>query len=241
MKKPYLSVVIPAYNEELRLPNTLKKICAFLKEQKYTSEIIIVDDGSTDGTKDISLPIPSAPLTEIRLLNKKHRGKGAAIRAGTLNAQGDCILFTDADNSTPIEEINKLLPALQNFDLAIGSRHLPESDIKIKQPWYRRVISRLANRLIQHLLLPGIVDTQCGFKLLRKEAAQEILPRTTVNGWSFGMELLFIARTLGYSVKEVPVTWLDSPQSRLRPIRDAFQTLMELAKIRINGWRGRYK
>ncbi|MBU1051298.1 MAG: glycosyltransferase family 2 protein [Nanoarchaeota archaeon] len=238
----FLSIIIPAYNEEQRLPGTLKSAIQFLQEQDYTSEIIIVNDGSTDKTIDTPLPSFAHPVLNIHFIHhhKNNHGKGAAVRTGVLAAQGKLALLFDADNSTPVEEINKLLPAIKNSDIAIGSRHLPDSNIQIEQPWHRRFLSRAANKLIQLVLLPRIIDTQCGFKLFKTEAAKAIFSRATVNRWGFDMEILFIAKKLGYSIKEIPVTWLDSPNSRVRPIKGALNTLRELGQIRINDWKNRY-
>ncbi|MBU1868750.1 glycosyltransferase family 2 protein [Patescibacteria group bacterium] len=259
MKQPFLSVVISAFNEENRLPNTLEQIVDFLGQQNYSSEIIIVDDGSTDKTKNFKFPKLKHPITNSLILHHAtNKGKGAGLRTGVKSATGSYILFSDADNSTPIEELNNLLPFLceklpakttlleqatanGTFDIAIGSRHLPESNIKIHQPWHRRLLSRTANLLIQIILLPGIIDTQCGFKLFKADVAKNIFYGSTIDRWGFDIEILFIARKLGYTIKEVPVTWMNSPHSRVRPIKGALSTLKELVQIRINGWRNRYK
>lgn len=242
-----LSVIIPAYNEESRLPETLIEVYNFLSRQKYSSEIVVVNDGSTDHTSETAgsffrtIEQTSKNVTFQVLQHQQNQGKGAAMRTGIMAANGQYLLLSDADGSTPIEEVVDLLNTITMCEIAIGSRHLPESDIRVYQPWYRRLLSRVANIGIQILLLPGIADTQCGFKLFRKEIAKTIFRLSTINGWGLDMEILFIARLLGYSIKEVPITWLNSPQSRVRPIRGALRTLKELLQIRINGWKGRYK
>lgn len=236
--KPFLSIVIPAYNEEKRLPKTLKSIFEFLKRQDYSSEVIVVDDGSSDATAS-EVKNEKLKVKNLRLLtHPKNLGKGAAVRTGVLTARGEFILFTDADGSTPIGEVNKLLP--HPLDIAIGSRYLPQSHIKIRQPWYRRFLGLWANKLIQLTLLPGISDTQCGFKLFRANAAKEIFASSTINRWGFDMEILFLAQKRGYRIKEVPIIWVNSPQTRLRPVRSALSTLGELIQIKWNQWQGKY-
>ncbi len=257
-EKPFLSVVIPAYNEEKRLPQTLEKISSFLMQQSYLSEIIIVDDGSQDKTSNISLPHFHPPLLEVRMLQHHHnQGKGAAVKTGILKAKGKYILFTDADNSTPISEVNKLLPYLitsseqeisqvaptnnhSHYEIAIGSRHLQPQLVQIQQPFFRRALSRFANRIIQFLLLPGIVDTQCGFKLFFAPAARRIFSQSRIKGWGFDLEILFLAQKMKYRIKEVPVIWLHSPYSRVRPLKAAIKTFAELLQIHLNNYRGYY-
>lgn len=237
-----LSVVIPAYNEARRLPVTLAYISEFLEETNLDAEIIVVDDGSTDGTIPAVRLQPGKGMPPKVIGFEGNRGKGAAVREGMLTATGDYVLFMDADNSTHISEVEKLLKvASKNTPVVIGSRYIDEESIKIKQPWYRIGISRLGNLLIRLVVLPGIRDTQCGFKLFDREAARTIASQLTMERFSFDIELLVIAKMHGYDIKEVPVNWYDTPGTRLRPIRSAFQTLRDLLTIRWNMLRGRYK
>lgn len=245
----FLSVIIPAYNEEGRLPNMLKNAIQFLGQKSFQSEIVVVDDGSSDQTFQTASFLLSSQSSQNQLVsyqlikNSRNLGKGQSIRNGVAKARGFLILFTDADNSTPIEELDRFLPLIKpqgKYDLIIGSRHLKESSILIHQPWHRKLLGRSANLLIQLLLLPGISDTQCGFKLFNGNVAKDLFAKTFLPRWGFDMEILFLARKLGYHILEVPVTWLNSSTSRLRPIKDSLKTLKELLEIKLNNWRGRY-
>jgi dolichyl-phosphate beta-glucosyltransferase len=238
---PYdLSIIVPAYNEEHRVASTLKGIDRFFSGTSLRREIIVVDDGSKDETVSVinQLAKDIADLSVVEYGN--NMGKGYAVKQGVEHSKGKYILFTDADNSTPIEEVEKLLPHLEVHEIVIGSRYISGSDIKIKQPAYRVMLGRLGNALIQFFLLDGIKDTQCGFKIFRHNAAKEIFSRMKINRWGFDMEVLVIARLLAYSIKEIPVSWYNSPESRVRPLRDAVNTLKELVIIKLNLWGGRY-
>lgn len=237
----YLSVVIPAYNEELRLGKTLRVIHTYLQRQPYPAEIIVVDDGSQDGTASTVRAFDAA-LPSIHLLqNGRNRGKGFSVRQGFLQAQGEYLLFSDADLSTPIEEVEKLFVALREpCDIAIGSRALPGSRVEIHQPRYREYMGRLFNLFVQMLAVPHIQDTQCGFKCFRREAALAICNRMTAERFGFDVEMLYLARQLGYRVREVPVVWRHSPQTRVRLGRDSASMLGDLLRIRWNDFCGRY-
>lgn len=239
---PFLSIVIPAYNEEKRLATTLQAVQNFLSKQKYKSEVIVVDDGSRDQTSATTQKYKGQIPTLKILKHKVNLGKGAAVKSGVLNSSGEYVLFADADNSTPIEELDKLLPyaTKENYDLVIGSRYTKESDVQIRQPWYRRFLGRTGNLVIQIFLLPGINDTQCGFKLLKGDVARELFPKLTINRFGFDMELLYLAKKKKQKIKVVPVSWLNSAQSRVRPVRDGLKTLGELIKIQLNNLRGVY-
>ncbi len=236
-----LSIVIPAYNEARRLPATLASIAEYLELSGLDAEILVVDDGSTDGTIEAVRNLPGRGLPPRIISFEGNRGKGAVTRDGMLEAKGDFVLFMDADNSTHVTEVEKLLNiAEQGIPVVIGSRYLEKDSIKIKQPWYRVMISRAGNALIQAVLLRGIKDTQCGFKLFSHDAASQIASRLTMERFSFDMELLVIAKQLGLEIREVPVNWYDTPGTRLRPIKSSLQTLFDLVRIRFNVSRGRY-
>lgn len=237
------SIVIPAYNEATRLPMTLEKIEGFLCDFKKTVELILVNDGSTDGTVDVAKAFMKAhPEMHIRIVdNQQNHGKGHAVRQGMLEAKGAYILFTDADNSTPIEELLGFDKRLGTGDILIGSRYLKESKLEIRQPWYRILLGRVANLLIQITLIDDIKDTQCGFKLFSYTAAQDIFSRMKIDGFGFDMEALALAEVLRYSVRELPVAWYNSEDSRVRPIKDAIRTLTDLVTIKLNIWGGRYR
>lgn len=225
-----ISIVIPAYNEEKRLPDTLKKIIAYFNSKNNAYEIIIVDDGSKDNTASISQNF--APTVNVIKLGQ-NMGKGAAVRTGMLAASGDIVLFTDADSSTPIYEIEKLLPFIEEgFDVVIGSRAIDYSQIKIHQPFYREIMGKTFNKIVQFLVIKGIRDTQCGFKLLTKNAAQTIFSKALVNGFSFDVEMLYLANKLHLKIKEVPVEWYNDEQSKVNPIFDSINMLIEILKIK---------
>jgi dolichyl-phosphate beta-glucosyltransferase len=238
-----LSIVIPAYNEARRLPGTLAQITEYLDLSDLSAEVIVVDDGSKDGTADAAKSVPGKGMPPKIIGFEGNRGKGAAVKAGMEAATGDYVLFMDADNSTHITEVEKLLKVAtgEKVPVVIGSRYQDSDSIKIKQPWYRVWISRMGNRLIRHTVLPGVLDTQCGFKLFSKKAAKEIAPKLTMSGFSFDMELLVIANELGLKIREVPVNWYDTPgKTRVRPIKSSARTLRDLVKIWRNVHKGRY-
>jgi dolichyl-phosphate beta-glucosyltransferase len=237
----HLSVIIPAYNEEQRIGHTLRMTQAYMQWQPYAAEILVVDDGSEDQTASLVRTFQASHPNIHLLHNGRNRGKGFSVRQGFLQAQGDYLLFTDADLSTPIEEIDKLFAALcEPCHIAIGSRALPGSRIDIHQPRHREYLGRLFNRLVQRLVVPGIYDTQCGFKCFRREAALAICERMTSERFGFDVEMLYLAIKLGYRVREVPVIWRHSPQTRVRLWRDAASMLGDVLRIRWYDRRGRY-
>lgn len=237
-----LSIVIPAYNEENRIKNTLLIIRDFIEEKNINSEIIIVNDGSSDKTSEIvekiRHKIPNLKLVDL----SKNSGKGFAVKRGIEESRGKLILFTDADNSTPIEEFEKLLQRMNESkaNIAIGSRYLHDSDVRIKQPVYRILLGRMGNLLIRLFLIDEIKDTQCGFKLFEHKVAREIFFFQKVKRFAFDVEALVIAENMGYKIIEVPVSWFNSPESRVRPVKDALRTLKDLVYIKLNLWSGRY-
>jgi dolichyl-phosphate beta-glucosyltransferase len=238
----HLSVIIPAYNEEQRIGETLHVIHAYLQRQPYPAEIIVVDDGSQDATATIVRACDGRVLPIYVLQNGRNRGKGFSVRQGFLQARGEYLLFSDADLSTPIEEVEKLFAALREpCDIAIGSRALPGSRVEVHQPWYREHMGRLFNVFVQALAIPGIRDTQCGFKCFRREAALAICQHMVAERFGFDVEMLYLARRLGYRVREVPVVWRNSPQTRVRMWRDPVSMLGDLLRIRWHGLRTRYE
>lgn len=219
---PALSVVVPAYNEAARLLRTLDSTAHYLEQRNTLYELLIVDDGSADNTGETARTWACARPNVQVLGYATNRGKGYAVRHGVLRAHGDRILFMDADLATPIEELPKLEAALSQAAVAIGSRPLRESRLLVRQPWYRELAGRLFNKGVQLIATPGIQDTQCGFKLLEREAARQIFSRCVLNGFSFDVEALFLARRLGYRIAEVPVDWSHQEGSAAFASKTAF-------------------
>jgi dolichyl-phosphate beta-glucosyltransferase len=240
---PEVSVVIPAYNESHHIPKILQAIDNFFHIRNLSREIILVNDGSHDNTEQIALSFRDSIAGLTVLGNDRNRGKGFSVRKGMLKASGSLILMTDADQSSPIEEFDKLLPPVRNghTDIAIGSRALKNSEIIVHQPFYREPLGYLYNDFIQLLILKGIEDTQCGFKLFRREVARDVFSRVTVNGFAFDVEALHVAKKLGYRITEVPIQWRNDPDTRVKLIRHGTKMLIDLLRIRWNSWRGMYK
>lgn len=233
-----LSVVIPAYNEEGRVAPTLRSVAGFLAAREGGFEILVVDDGSRDGTaraaREAGVPLRILVLAA-------NRGKGAAVREGILAARGERILFSDADLSTPIEDLPRLERALdQGAAVAFGSRSVPGSEVLLRQPLYRQTMGKVFNLFVRALVLPGVIDSQCGFKLFEGRAAREIFAKQRLRGFSFDVEVLFLARRLGFGLAEVPVRWTNSPASRVHPVRDSVRMLRDLLRVRWYAWRGEY-
>ena len=236
-----LTIVIPAFNEAKRIENTLEAVHRYFERKGVKREIIVVDDGSSDNTAAVVNAL-EAKIHDLHCVRYfPNRGKGYAVKTGVERSRGEYILFTDADNSTPIEEFDKLYPLLPRTKVVIGSRYMADSDVKIKQPKYRILLGRLGNFLIQVFLFDDIRDTQCGFKAFQHRAAEELFSRMKVNRFGFDIELLAIAYLLKYSVREVPVNWYNSPVSRGWPIKDALRTFSELLYIKLNLMSGRYE
>ncbi|MBU1092514.1 glycosyltransferase family 2 protein [Patescibacteria group bacterium] len=230
----YLSVVIPVYNEEKRIGHTIKTIKQYFDQQGYIYEVILVDDGSTDATKDvIGNLIKNLPNYKL-MINSHNQGKGAVVRQGMMAASGQYILFIDADGATPINQIEKLLPYIDEYEVVFGSRHCPGGIIRIAQAKHRVILSRLSNLLIRWLLLPGICDTQCGFKLFQAKPAKQIFSLSKINRFGFDFEILAIAKYLGYNFKEIGVEWHDDPNSKVRAGKEALRTLRDLLKVKWN-------
>lgn len=238
---PHLSIVIPAYNEAGRILAALEKIEAFLKQQAYSAEVLIVDDCSSDKTVDVVKKIITSRPNYRLLMNQVNTGKGASVRKGMLAASGRFRLFSDADLSTPIEEVNKFLELIKSYDVIIGSRRIRGARVAVRQPIFREGAGRIFSVLVRLLTLRGFIDTQCGFKLFNAQSAQEVFKRQTIERFGFDVEILYIAKKLGFKIKEAPVTWFDSPFTRVRLLRDSTQMFLDLIRIRVNGWRGRYQ
>lgn len=238
-----LSVIIPAYNEELRLPRTLSLSIEYLKAQPYSSEIFVVNDGSTDGTQRIvhERSSDSIPVTLLAHADGANHGKGASVRKGMMEACGAFRLFMDADNSTTLDQIDRFWPLFdQGYGVVIGSRALPSSVIGVRQPRYKELAGRIGNWIIQTLAVPGISDTQAGFKMFSAKAAEIIFPRQTIDRWGYDVELLVIARSHGCRTGEVPITWINAPGSKVT-MKSYFQVLHDVLKIRRNLKAGLYK
>jgi dolichyl-phosphate beta-glucosyltransferase len=237
-----LSIVVPAYNEELRLPPTLAKLKAFLDRQPLRYEIVVVDDGSKDNTIGVT-EAAMATIPSLRLVKQvPNRGKGAAVRRGMLEARGQIRVMCDADGSMPPEELPKLLAPIVSCqaEIAIGSRYVEGAKTGVKQPFYRVLWSRLCNRVIQKSLVPGVRDTQCGFKAFTAEAARDLFRYGRIDGWAFDLEILALARRRGYSIAEIGVEWKDDGRSRVNPLKDMWKVISEALTIRRNLRRGVY-
>ncbi len=233
-----ISIVVPAYNEARRITKTLKKVVSFFDGKGMDYEVVVVSDGSTDSTCKIVSDFGSEKVKIICL--GRNVGKGFGVHEGIFASKGKKILFIDADNSTPIEHFDDLDKFSDEYDVVIGSRYLKNSKIKLKQPLIRIIGSRIGNLLIQAMILPGFPDTQCGFKLFSADSAKKIFSRQTIWRWGFDMEILYIAKKLGYKIKQVPVSWYNDERSRVHPIKTFVATFLELMKIRGNAIKGVY-
>ncbi len=240
MSSVFLSIIIPAYNEEARLAVTLPVLKEFLERQEYSWEVVLVDDGSADRTSEV-LQQFFPPERGRSFRNSPNRGKGYAIRRGVEEARGEVLLFSDADFSTPIDEFRKLYHHLQNgYDIAIGSRSLPESDLQVHQAWIRENMGKMFNLLVQGILLRGFKDTQCGFKCVRRKDAAPIFSQLTIDGFGYDVEFLFLARKNGLKIKETPVLWRNHPDSRVDILKDSFRMLRDLIAVRFRDLFGQY-
>jgi glycosyltransferase involved in cell wall biosynthesis len=236
---PFLSIVIPAYNEENRLPSTLEQVFHFLAKQPFSSEIIVVENGSDDQTFEIAQQF-AAGHENVQVLHSQRRGKGLAIQHGVRAAVGEYVFLCDADLSMPVEEIGKFIPPkLREVEIAIASRDAPGS-VRYSEPYYRHFTGRVFNRFIRLLVLPGLQDTQCGFKCIRAEVARDIFRYQTLTGWAFDVELLYIARHHGYRVLEIPIHWYFNADSKISVLRDSLRMFLDLLRIRRNARRGLY-
>jgi dolichyl-phosphate beta-glucosyltransferase len=238
-----LSVVIPAYNEELRLPGTLTRSLEYLSRQPYASEIIVANDGSTDSTERIAREQSNGAVPVITLSHPDgaNHGKGASVRLGMTAARGAYRLFMDADNSTTLDQVERFWPYFdKGFEIVIGSRALPGSVIGSRQSRVKEIAGRMGNRVIQKYAVPGIHDTQAGFKVFTARSADLIFPRLTINRWGYDIEMLVIAQLHGFRIAEIPITWINAAGSKVR-IASYFEVLSEVGRIRRNLRAGLYK
>ncbi len=239
MAQPYLSVVIPAYNEEARIAQTLVTMDRHLSGAEYSYEIIVADNGSTDGTAAIVRNMEKI-VKNLRLIDGGRGGKGVAVRNGMLQAAGHVRLFADADNSTPLEQFDAMIPYFkEGYSVVIGSRAVRGAFLDPPEPRFRRIAGKGLNLLVQMLVLPGVRDSQCGFKAFTEDAAVAVFEESRIPGWAFDVEILALAKRKGYRIKEMPVRWVNDPRSHVR-FAAGFHFLAELLKIRLDFWRGSY-
>jgi dolichyl-phosphate beta-glucosyltransferase len=237
---PQLSLILPAYNEQARLPFTLGEIEAYVCREQLDCEVIVVDNGSQDATSAVAQQAMRT-FPHLRLVRTDRRGKGCAVRTGMLAAHGDIILFGDADLSWSVEELTRFPHLLSDTaPLVIGSREGTGAR-RIGEPLYRHLMGRVFNRLVQRLAVPGIEDSQCGFKAFRAEAAHDIFSRQRIDGFGFDVEVLYLARRLGYGIRVVPLRWEHKENSRVAPVRDTVTMLSDVLRVRLNARRGVYQ
>lgn len=236
---PYLSIILPVHNEEKRLPKTLEQVDRFISNQSYQSEVLVVENGSADRSLEIAQGFCSTHPA-FSVYHEDARGKGLAVRSGMLKACGEYRIFCDVDFSMPVDEIARFLPPQQqNIDVVIGSREAPGA-VRYDEPAYRHFIGRIFNSMVRVAVLPGIQDSQCGFKLFSARCAEDVFNKQTLTGMSFDVEVLFIARRSGYSISEIPVPWYFNPDSRVRLVDDSLRMAVDLLIIRRNARRGVY-
>jgi glycosyltransferase involved in cell wall biosynthesis len=235
---PHLSIIIPARNEETRLPGSLERLFAFLAGQAYSAEVLVVENASRDRTLETAQAL-ARRHPNLKVLHESLPGKGRAVRRGAGEARGEYIFIADADFSMPVEQINRFLPPQSQADITIASREAPGA-VRYGEPYYRHLTGRVFNLLIRTLVLPGLQDTQCGFKCFRAEAAARIFGLQTLTGWSFDVELLAIARRRGYSIREIGIPWYYESGSKVKVLRHSWQMFLDLLAIRRNLRRGIY-
>lgn len=235
----FLSIIFPAYNEEGRIVSTLKKTISFLDEQSYSYEILVIENGSQDRTYEVASElIPLCP--SLRVIHEIKRGKGLAVKRGMLEAVGEYRFICDVDLSMPIEQVNNFLPPNKIGEITIASREAPGA-IRYNEPEYRHIIGRIFNLLVRVLALPGLHDSQCGFKCFSARAAEMLFPYQTITGWTFDVEILYVARKLGFSINELGILWYHDTHSKIKVVKDSFQMLLDLIRIRWNDLRGKYE
>jgi len=239
LTSPFLSIVIPAHNEELRLPRSLRQVFAFLEKQSYSAEVIVVENASSDRTLELARDF-ALHQSNLIVLHEERAGKGNAVRCGMLEARGEYRFICDADLSMPIDELKNFLPPiLTGFDVAIASREAPGA-VRYNEPSYRHWGGRAINLAIRLLILPGLNDTQCGFKCFRAEAAEKLFRQQSLSGWSFDIEILYLARRKRMKIIELPVHWYFDADSKVSAIRDALRMIGDIFRIHRNALRGKY-
>jgi len=238
---PALSIIVPSYNEELRLPPSLRLIADYIEKTGLETEVIVVDDGSNDQTAAVSETFRGR-IPNLRVVsNGENRGKGYSVRHGMIEARGDIVLFTDADLSAPIEEADKLIAALDEYDVAIGSRALDRKLISVHESRFREFAGIIFNKIVRIVLWLSFVDTQCGFKAFRRERCKIIFEQQRIERFGFDPELLYLARHHGLKSVEIPVRWAHSPATKINMMRDSIQMFLDVFTIRWNALWGRYR
>jgi dolichyl-phosphate beta-glucosyltransferase len=238
MSDPFLSIIIPAHNEENRLSDTLAQVVKFLQPQPYSAEILVIENASRDNTLQIARDFATQNPV-IQAIHLDQPGKGRAVQTGMLAARGEYRFFADADLSMPIIELSRFLPPAVDAPIVIASREAPGA-IRYNEPAYRHVTGRVFNNLIRALVLPGLQDTQCGFKMFRADVAKDLFKRQTLMGWSFDVEVLYIATLRGLDIVELPIPWYFNPDSKVNVLRDSWRMFRDLLIIRRNGQLGKY-
>jgi dolichyl-phosphate beta-glucosyltransferase len=240
MANPYLSIIIPAHNEERRLPQTLEQVVRFAGNQSFECEILVVENGSSDRTFEVGMEYASRHRPLVNVIHEELPGKGRAVQKGMLAAKGAYRFFADADLSMPPTEITRFIPPAVDIPIAIASREAPGA-VRYNEPFYRHITGRVFNSLIRLLVLPALHDTQCGFKMFRADAAEDLFQRQTLMGWSFDVELLYIASQRNYPILEIPIPWYFNPESKINVLRDSWRMFTDLLTIRRNGRLKRYE
>ena len=238
MQTPFLSVIIPAFNEEQRLPNTLEQVLAYLQDQPYTSEILVIENASQDNTYQVAKQFAqdhNSAALPIQVIREPVRGKGHAVKRGIYAASGEYRFMCDADLSMPVTEINRFFPPeLEDFEISIASREAPGA-VRYNEPADRHFVGRIFNSLIRVLALPELNDTQCGFKCFKAAAAEDLFCDINITGWSFDVEILYLAQRRGYRIVEIPIPWFYNPDSHISVVKDSFQMAFDIFKIRLKG------
>ena len=235
--RTFLSLIIPAYNEQGRIAGTLETVSEFLASYGKPFEVIVVDDGSSDDTREIAQALANADPSIRVIGHGPNRGKGYAVRQGVCVSRGSFVAFSDADLSTPIGQLGKLFAATdKGYDIAIGSRAVAGSELVVRQPLCRELGGKALNLVVQALAVPGIKDTQCGFKLFRGDVAREMFAKCFVDSWGFDVEVLYVARRFNYTIAEIPVVWQHAPGSTVRPFRAGLEVVKDIVRIRLHNY-----